>query len=159
MVNYIFKLEFNYKNTIIFSIQNNERDIALIVFEDCCRKGELLRDFSFLCPQYYSSEEEWDDERNLIIANVYTLIEDEYSPEMQDDIEYLVESMIEYKPAVNHKVQFFNDPAVRKYHSERKESRMQFINYVLSLCENKETVSLNEDDFNHLTQYKIEQSL
>lgn len=31
---------------------------------------------------------------------------------------------------------------------------MQFINYVLSLCENKETVSLNEDDFNHLTQYK-----
>ena len=52
------------------------------------------------------------------------------------------------------KVQFFNDPTVRKYYSERTENRMQFINYVLSLCENKETVSLNEDDFNHLTQYK-----
>lgn len=56
---------------IIFSIQNNQRDVALIVFEDCWRKGELLRDFSFLYPQYYSSEEEWDDERNLIIASVY----------------------------------------------------------------------------------------
>lgn len=124
------------------------------MFEDCCRKGELLKDFPFLCPQYYSSEEEWDDDRNLITASVYALIEEEYPPEMQDDIEYLVESMIEYKPAVNHKVQFFNDPTVRKYYSERTENRMQFINYVLSLCENKETVSLNEDDFNHLTQYK-----
>ena len=154
MVNYIFKLEFNYKDTIFFSIQNEERDVALIVFEDCCRKGELLKDFPFLCPQYYSSEEEWDDDRNLITASVYALIEEEYPKEMQDDIEYLVESMIEYKPAVNHKVQFFNNPTVRKYYSERTENRMQFINYVLSLCENKETVSLNEDDFNHLTQYK-----
>lgn len=106
MVNYIFKLEFNYKDTIFFSIQNKERDVALIVFEDCCRKGELLKDFPFLCPQYYSSEEEWDDDRNLITASVYALIEEEYPPEMQDDIEYLVESMIEYKPAVNHKVHF-----------------------------------------------------
>lgn len=89
-----------------------------------------------------------------MIASVYTLIESKYSPKMQDDIEYLVESMIEYKPAVNHKVQFFNDPIVRKYYSERKENRMQFINYMLSLCENKKTVSFNEDDFNHLTQYK-----
>ena len=56
MVNYIFKLEFNYKDTIFFSIQNKERDVALIVFEDCCRKGELLKDFPFLCPQYYSSD-------------------------------------------------------------------------------------------------------
>ena len=96
MVNYIFKLEFNYKDTIFFSIQNEERDVALIVFEDCCRKGELLKDFPFLCPQYYSSEEEWDNDRNLITASVYALIEEEYPPEMQDDIEYLVESMIEY---------------------------------------------------------------
>ena len=155
MVNYIFKLEFNYKNTIFFSIQKEERDVALTVFEDCWRKGELLKDFPFLHPQYYSSEEEWDDDRNLITASVYNLTEDEYSLEMQDDIEYLVESMIEYKPAVNHKVQFFNDPVVRKYYMERRENRIRFINYVLSLCENQETVSLNEDDFNHLTQYKV----
>lgn len=156
MVNYIFKLEFNYKNTMIFSIQNNERDIALIVFEDCCRKGELLKDFSFLYPEYYSSEEEWDDIRNLIVASVYTLIENEYPPEMKDDIEYLVESMIEYKPAVNHKVQFFDDPVVRKYYSKRKENRIRFINYMLSLCENKEIVSFKEEAFNHLIQCKTE---
>lgn len=64
--------------------------------------------------------------------------------------------MIEYKPAVNHKVQFFNNPTVREYYRERKEDRMQLINYILSLCENKEKVFFSEDDFNHLTQYKIE---
>lgn len=67
--NCFVKLEFNCKNMIIFSIQNKERDIALIVFEDCCRKGELLKDFSFLCPQYYSSEEEWDDDRKCLYSN------------------------------------------------------------------------------------------
>ena len=124
------------------------------MFEDCCRKGELLKDFLFLCPQYYSSEEEWDNDRNLITASVYTLIEEGYLPEIQDNIEYLVESMIEYKPAVNHKVQFFNNPTVRKYYSERTENRMKFINYVLSLCKNKKIVYLNKYDFNHLTQCK-----
>ena len=114
----------------------------------------MFKDCAFVYPQYYSSEDQWDDERNLITASVYNLIENEYSSEMKDDIEYLVESMIEYKPAVNHKVQFFNNPIVRKYYADRKENRMQFINYVLSLCENKKTVSLNEDDFNHLTQYR-----
>lgn len=153
MVNYILKLEFNYQNKLIFAIQHKEKDIALIVFEDCQRKGELLKDFAFLYPQYYSSEKEWDDDRNFIIANVYTLLETEYSSEMQDDIEYLAESMIEYKPAVNHKVQFFNNPTVRKYYMERNENRMQLINYILSLCENKETVAFCEDDFNHLTQF------
>ena len=38
MVNYIFKLEFNYKNTIFFSVQKQEKDVALIVYEDCWRK-------------------------------------------------------------------------------------------------------------------------
>jgi len=151
MVNYIFKLEFNYKNTLIFAIQYKEKDVALVVFEDCGRKGEL-KDFPFLYPQYYSSEEEWDDDRNLIIANIYTLTESEYSPEMQDDLEYLAESMIEYKPAVNHKVQFFNDPTVKKYYRERTDNRMQFVNYILSLCEDKKSAAFKEDAFNHLMQ-------
>jgi len=152
MVDYIFKLEFNCKNTIIFALQHKEKDIALIVLEDCFRKGELLKDFSFLYPKYYSSEEEWDDDRNLIIVKIYKLIESEYSSEMQDDIEYLAESMIEYKPAVNHKVQFFDDSTVKKYYVERTENRMRFINYILSLCEEKKPVTFKEDDFNHLMQ-------
>lgn len=156
MVNYILKLELNYNNKLIFSIQHEEKDIALIVFEDCCRKGELLKDFQFLYPRYYSSEEEWNDNRNLIIANVYSLVETEYSSEIQDDLECLAESMIEYKPAVNHKVQFFNNPNVRKYYAERNQSRLQFINYMLSICENKERVVFSEDDFNHISQFYSE---
>lgn len=153
MVNYIFKLELNYGNKMFFSVQYRERDVAIILFEDCQRKGELLKDFSFLYPQYYSSEEEWDDERNLIIARIYTLIEGDYSPEMRDDLEYLAESMIEYKPAVNHKIEFFNDSTVREYYFDQDKNRVQFINYMFSLCETKENVSFSEDDFNHLTQF------
>ena len=66
MVNYILKLELNCKNKMIFAVQHHEKDIALIMYEDCRRKGELMRDFSFLYPQYYSSEKEWNDHRNLI---------------------------------------------------------------------------------------------
>lgn len=93
-----------------FSVQYKEKDVALILFEDCQRKGAVLKDFPFLYPQCYSSEKEWDDARNLIMASIYTLIEIDSSYEMKADLEYLAESMIEYKPAVNHKVQFFNIP-------------------------------------------------
>ena len=47
MINYILKLELNCKNKMIFAVQHREKDIALIMYEDCRRKGELMRDFSF----------------------------------------------------------------------------------------------------------------
>lgn len=112
-----FAAEQNSTKIRFFSIQNKERDVALIVFEDCCRKGELLKDFPFLCPQYYSSEEEWDDDRNLITASVYALIEEEYPPEMQDDIEYLVESMQIYSELLKpvHKFRFHHNNQGMKF--------------------------------------------
>lgn len=150
MVNYTLGLELNYGNVMIFAVQYTYKDIALILYEDRRRKGELFKDFAYLYPQYYASEEEWDDERNLIVANIYTLMK--IDEQRKDDLEYLAESMIEFKPAVNHKIQFFNNPIVKKYYSKRDEDRMRFINYMLSLCENKEELSLSKDDFNHLTQ-------
>ena len=152
MVDYILKLELNYGNKMVFCVQRQERDVARILYEDCQRKGELFRDFSYLYPQYYASEEEWDDERNLITATIYPLVEIEKSSEMEDDLEYLAESMIEYKPAVDHKVCFCSDHTLKKYYSSSNKNRNRFINYIFSLCENKEKVDFCEDDFNHLTQ-------
>ncbi|MCD7757856.1 MAG: hypothetical protein LUH45_06750 [Clostridiales bacterium] len=152
MVDYLLKLEYNRGDKLLFAVQHEEQDVALLRLEDCQRKGELLRDFPFLCPQYYASEQEWDDERNLIVISVFPLLETELSPEIRDDLECLAESLVEYKPAVNHKVQFVDDSRVRACYAERSENRLRFINYLLSLCERKETVSFGEDAFNHITQ-------
>lgn len=151
MVKYILKLEYNCGDKIIFAVQRKEKDVALMLFEDCRRKGELFRDFPFLYPNYYASEEEWDDDRNLIVASIYYLVKEKDS--LRDDLEYLAESMVEYKPAVDHKLQFFNNAAVKKSFCKRREKGMQqYINLLLSLCEKKEKVSLSDDDFNHITQ-------
>ncbi len=110
-------------NKMIFAIQRHEKIIALIMFEDCQRKGELMRDFAFLYPQYYSSEKEWDDHRNLIVASIFPLVKKSIFLKIKDDLEYLAESMIEYKPAVNHKIQFCNDSKVKQYYAERNEQK------------------------------------
>lgn len=123
MVDYIFRLEFNCINKMIFAIQRHEKTVALIMFEDCQRKGELMRDFAFLYPQYYSSEKEWDDHRNLIVASIFPLVKKSIFLKIKDDLEYLAESMIEYKPAVNHKIQFCNDSKVKQYYAERNEQK------------------------------------
>ncbi len=144
MVDYIFRLEFNCINKMIFAIQRHEKIVALIMFEDCQRKGELIRDFAFLYPQYYSSEKEWDDHRNLIVASIFPLVKKSFFLKIKDDLEYLAESMIEYKPAVNHKIQYCNDSKIKQYYAERNGQRMRFINYMLSLCETKEVVHLDD---------------
>lgn len=111
-----------------------------------------MRDFAFLYPQYYSSEKEWDDHRNLIVASIFPLVKKSFFLEIKDDLEYLAESMIEYKPAVNHKIQYCNDSKIKQYYAERNGQRMRFINYMLSLCETKEVVHLDDNAFNHLAQ-------
>lgn len=152
MVNYIFKLELNCKNKMIFAVQYHEKDIALIMYEDCRRKGELMRDFPFLYPQYYSSEKEWDDHRNLIKISIFLFEEKKLSSDVKDDLVYLAESMIEYKPEVNHKLQFINDSKVENYYLHRDSCRTEFINYMFSLCEQNEDLNLGKDAFNHLMQ-------
>jgi hypothetical protein len=86
-------------------------------------------------------------------AKIYILWKKDDTQELRDDLLYLAESMIEFKPAVNHKVEFFNDPNVKKYYLVNSDGpTMEFINYMLSLCETKEEVSFSADDFNHLRQ-------
>lgn len=152
MVNYILKLEANLKNKMIFAVEHKSRDIALILFEDHHRPGELMRDFPSLYPNYYTSEAEWDDHRNLISALILTLDEEITDQELKDDLVCLADSMIEYKPAVNTKITFHYDPKVNQYYSERDEHRDLFLQYMMSLCEQKETVHLDGDSFNHLSQ-------
>lgn len=65
---------------------------------------------------------------------------------------YLAESMIEYKPEVNHKLQFVNDPKVEKYYLHRDSHRTEFVNYMFSLCEQNEDLNFEKDAFNHLMQ-------
>lgn len=152
MTNYILKLELNCKNKMIFAVQHREKDIALIMYEDCRRKGELMRDFSFLYPQYYSSEKEWNDHRNLIKISIFLFGKNATTPDIKDDLVYLAESMIEYKPEVNHKLQFVNDPKVEKYYLHRDSHRTEFVNYMFSLCEQNEDLNFEKDAFNHLMQ-------
>lgn len=152
MVNYILKLELNLKNIMIFAVEYQSRDIALILFEDHHRAGELMRDFSSLYPNYYASEAEWDDCRNLISARILTLDEKIIDHNIKDDLVCIADSMIEYKPAVNTKVTLSYDSTVCKYYSERSEHGERFLQYMLSLCENKETIQFDEESLNHLTQ-------
>lgn len=152
MVKYILKLELNFGNKMIFEVQRGAKSVALLLFEDRRRPGELMKDFAYLCPQYYESEEVWDDFRNLISVLILP-IKKKMSPELKDDLVYLADSMIEYKPDVNTKIQFCYDPKAIQYYRERGEQGMMpFIQYMLSLCENKETAHFDEEVFNHLTQ-------
>ena len=43
MVNYIFKLEFNYKNTIFFSIQKQEKMLHLLYMKIAGEKVSCLK--------------------------------------------------------------------------------------------------------------------
>ena len=103
------------------------------MIEDCQRKGELMRYFAVLYPQYYSSEKEWDDHRNLIVASIFPLVKKSIFLKIKDDLEYLAESMIEYKPAVNHKIQFCNDSKVKQYYAERMSKKALYQLYVIPL--------------------------
>lgn len=152
MVNYLLKLELNRKNQMIFAVEHKSRDIALILFEDHHRPGELMRDFPSLYPKYYASEAEWDDSRNLISALILTLDGEISDEELKDDLVCLADSMIEYKPSVNTKITFHYDPKASQYYCERVEHRDQFLQYMLSLFEQKETFHVDEDSFNHLSQ-------
>lgn len=152
MVNYRLKLEANLKNKMVFAVEYQSKDIALILFEDHHRPGELRKDFHFLCPNYYASEAEWKDERNLISARILSLDGEIADQELKDDLVCLADSLIEYKPGVNTKVDFYYDPKIKEYYGERDGHREQFLQYIVSLCENKETIHLDEESFNHLTQ-------
>ena len=129
------RLELNIKNKLIFTVRENYKDIALILFEDTNRPGELIKDFSYLYPNYYSSEEEWDDYRNLIKATVFPL-EDKITQnsELGEELSLIAENMIEEKLHANHCLEFIYDKVLVDKFSNRSNDFLGFINYILSIC-------------------------
>lgn len=154
---YLLKLEFNSINHMIFKIREdygpNSTQIGFIVLEDCRRAG-TLDDFSYLKPVYEDGEV-WDDERNLIVASIYTY--EEINEDQQDGLLELASTLVEFKPNVNHRVDFFVSNELLELTDKDWDKGVYHISalkYLLSNnLENKLNISnLSEDDFNHLFQ-------
>ncbi|QAT41734.1 hypothetical protein [Aminipila luticellarii] len=155
-MDYKIKLELNIQDIMVFVIEIEPHETAIILYEDTRRSGNLLEDFSFLYPNFYQSEKEWDDFRNLIKATVFvfkkSLLEDE---EMKDFLLYIAESMIEYKPEVNPKIEFKLDKTLFEYYCEKDSDYNRFIKYLLSFTENYNGFDASITDSNHLMQKLI----
>ncbi|MCE4048090.1 MULTISPECIES: hypothetical protein [Bacillaceae] len=102
---YYLQLELNMSQHIIFAINEEKKGcgrlIGYLYLEDLKRAG-TPKDFEFLNPVFL---EDWDDFRNLIVARVITY--ENISAEEKEELLFLASTMIEFKPAVNHKVEFF----------------------------------------------------
>ncbi|MCC3866587.1 hypothetical protein [Terrisporobacter mayombei] len=154
---YLLQLDFNSINHMIFKIQeeheSNSTEIGFIVLEDCRRAG-TLDDFSYLKPAYEDGEI-WDDERNLIVVSVYTY--EEINEDQQEGLLELASTLVEFKPNVNHRVDFFVSNELLELTGKDWDKGVYHISalkYLLSNnVENKLDISnLSEDDFNHLFQ-------
>lgn len=141
----IFKIreDYGYEST----------EIGFLVLEDCRRAG-TLDDFSYLKPVYENGEI-WDDERNLIIAQIYTY--EEINEEQKDGLLELASTLVEFKPNVNHRVDFFVSKELLELTDEdwyKGIYHISALKYLLSNnVENKLNISnLSEDELNHLFQ-------
>jgi len=126
MINYIYKLVWNEQNQMLFEITNGKTVISLLYLEDINRPGELMRDFPYLYPTYYASEEEWDDDRNMVLACNYVhsiLIwksTEEKFEKVREDLYYIAESMIENRGNIRVKFDMKYDQEVITMYEENK---------------------------------------
>lgn len=101
---YYLQLEFSCKNHIILALNEDYGDgreiVGYLYLEDFRRAG-TPEDFKEFHPVYL---EDWDDYRNLIVARVVTY--KDLSAEEEEELLCLAETFIEFKPAVNIKVEF-----------------------------------------------------
>lgn len=142
---------------MIFKIREDygyeSSEIGFLVLEDCRRAG-TLDDFSYLKPMYENCEI-CDDERNLIIAKIYTY--EEINEEQKDSLLELASTLVEFKPNVNHRVDFFISKELLELTDEdwyKGIYHISALKYLLSNnVENKLNISnLSEDELNHLFQ-------
>ncbi|QKE71330.1 hypothetical protein HPK19_00280 [Arthrobacter citreus] len=157
MVNYQFllQLELNYKNHMIFIVKEIKKGfyekIGYMVLEDVRRAG-TPNDFNDLHPVFLK---DWDDDRNLIFVRVYTF--DNLTEEKQDALLELAETFIEFKPSVNHKVNFYVSKEVSKLFEKCWEKDMNMIPVYQWLidADSENPISLANlkmDSLNHLSQ-------
>lgn len=152
---YLLKLELNCKNHMILAIREEiKRATSLIgymVLEDVNRPG-TPNDFKDLHPVFLK---DWDDDRNLIFVRVYTF--DNLTEEKQDSLLELAETFIEFKPSVNHKVNFYVSKEVSKLYDKCWEKDMNMIPVYQWLidADSENPISLEKlkmDSLNHLSQ-------
>ncbi|WP_312091789.1 hypothetical protein [Aminipila sp.] len=74
---------------------------------------------------------------------------------MKDFLSYIAESMIEYKPEVNPKIEFKLDKTLFGYYCEKDSGYNRFIKYLLSFTENNIDTDISVEDLNHLMQKLI----
>ena len=152
MKDYVLKLEFNAKDYMIFTLHNEGNATAIILLEDVNRKGELMKDFSFLVPKYYVNEDEFDDERNLVYIRIFPIFEKNRVEGIEEEISYIAESIIE-DDNINITVKWIWDKDMTSYYQKSDEKKHEFINYILSFCENKQKIGkVSKDYFSHVRQ-------
>lgn len=153
-MDYTLKLELNTQNIMIFILEIESKDVSIILFEDKRRKGELLKDFPYLYPRYYESEEQWDDNRNLVKVTIFPLRKNvQNNSEMMTFFQEKAEALIEHKSSVNVSIEVVFDEKVSTYFFERDENYNRFINYINSYCEKKYENEVSVNDLDHLSQY------
>lgn len=133
--------------------ENQRCEIGFLVLEDYRRPG-TLDDFEYLKPVYEDGTFEWEDDGNLIVVSIHTY--EELDEEEKDYLIELASTLIEFKPNVNHRVDFFVSDELLEikdkdwYNHRYYKSALQ---YLLNTLEKKVNIDdLSEDDFNHLSQ-------
>lgn len=111
-------------------------------------------DNSYLKP-IYEDGEIWDDERNLIVIKIYTY--EEINNDQKDGLLDLASTLVEFKPSVNHRFDFFvSNKLLKLIDKDWNEDvyHISALKYLLNNnLENKLNISnLSEEDFNHLFQ-------
>lgn len=155
---YLLQLEFNSLDHMIFSINQKTKDrnwhIGYLVLEDFKRKA-TLEDFEYLKCVYEDGEFEWDNDGNLIVLSVYTY--EEINEDQKDGLLELSSTLVEFKPHVTHRVDFY----VSKELSDLKQNSYEDSTYYSKILqwllsanlENKVDIKdLSENDYNHLFQ-------
>lgn len=154
---FLLQLELNLSNHMIFKIkkclEHKICEIGFLVLEDYRRPG-TLEDFEYLKPVYEDGTFEWEDDGNLIVVSIYTY--DEINQEEKESLLELASTLIEFKPNLNHRVDFFVSDELLEikdkdwYNQRYYKSALQ---YLLNTLENKINIDdLSEDDFNYLSQ-------
>lgn len=148
MVHYLYRMEWNRKDKMLFSIQKGSEIIALIWFEDRNRPGELMRDFAYCYPNYYTCEEDWTDFRNLISSSIFildkTILDDtEENKTTKDDLLCIAEGFVETRGNINVKYEILYDKEVCQLYDNYWSAATNIfplIKYLYACSEVKESI-------------------
>lgn len=157
MIPYKVTLECNFDHIMVFMVQESMGEwLAAILYEDLNRPGNLVDDFEYLVPAYYSSPDEYDDFRNLIAVTIFDLCEagTGLTDEQRDNIECMAEDMIEHRGTMNHKINWVRDAEISQLVNE---GSCEYLGRIVSYCENeaalKKFKEIDQGSFAHLRQY------